>query len=86
MGIAIVDDQGQERTQIKKQLEEQLFQNDIRTDLLEFENAETFLQAAQTKLFAIAFLDIYMEGTSSIMAARKLRQSDSNCLLVFSQP
>lgn len=83
MRIAIVDDQAKDRALIRQQLQEQFFQRDIRADLFEFDRAESFLQAAQSNPFTIAFLDIYMEGLGGMEAARTLRQTDRNCLIVF---
>jgi two-component system response regulator LytT len=51
--------------------------------LLEFESGESFLAAEKEQRFTAAFLDIYMHGMSGMDAARELRKTDADCLLIF---
>ena len=52
-------------------------------DILEYESGETFLEAARKAPFTAAFLDIYMDGMAGMEAAKKLRKTNTDCLLVF---
>ena len=52
-------------------------------ELLEFDSGEAFLAAENEQRFSAAFLDIYMEGLSGMEAAKELRKTDADCLLVF---
>ena len=53
MRIAIVDDISEERTLLRNRLESQFSRRNVHTDILEYENGETFLTAAiQQKNFA----------------------------------
>ena len=83
MRIAIVDDLAAERTLLKGRLEWQLQRRNVQADILEYENGEIFLEAARKAPFTAAFLDIYMNGLSGMDAARELRKTDADCLLVF---
>ena len=83
MRIAIVDDLDTERTLLKERLVRQLSQRGADAELLEFDSGEAFLAAEKEQRFTAAFLDIYMNGLSGMDAARELRKTDADCLLVF---
>ena len=83
MRIAIVDDLAAERTLLKDRLEQQLHRRNVQADILEYESGETFLEAARKAPFTAAFLDIYMDGMTGMEAAKKLRKTNTDCLLVF---
>ena len=83
MRIAIVDDLDTERTLLKERLARQLRQRGTEAELLEFDSGEAFLAAEKEQRFTAAFLDIYMNGLSGMDAARELRKTDADCLLVF---
>ena len=83
MRIAIVDDLDTERTLLRERLERQLSLRGVEAEILEFDSGETFLTAEKERRFTAAFLDIYMEGLSGMDAARELRKTDADCLLVF---
>ncbi len=83
MRIAIVDDIASERLRLRGCLEAQLARRMLYADIFEYENGGDFLAAARGKHFTLAFLDIYMEIENGVETARKLREFDSECLLVF---
>ena len=83
MRFAIVDDLGTERTLLKERLARQLRQRGTEAELLEFDSGEAFLAAEEAQRFTAAFLDIYMDGLSGMDAAKELRKTDADCLLVF---
>ena len=83
MKIAIVDDITAERTLLRNRLESQFSRRNVHTDILEYENGETFLTAAKECPFTVVFLDIYMNGSNGIDTAKELRRSDTDCLLIF---
>ena len=83
MRIAIVDDLAAERALLKDRLERQLQRRTVQADILEYESGETFLEAARKAPFTAAFLDIYMDGMTGMEAAKKLRKTNTDCLLVF---
>ena len=86
MRIAIVDDLDTERTLLKERLVRQLSQRGADAELLEFDSGEAFLAAEKEQRFTAAFLDIYMNGLSGMDAARELRKTDADCLLVLPPP
>ena len=83
MRIAIVDDLAAERALLKDRLEQQLHRRNVQADILEYESGETFLEAARKAPFTAAFLDIYMDGMTGMEAAKELRKTNTDCLLVF---
>lgn len=83
MRIAIVDDLSGERALLREQLARQLARRGAEAELLEFDSGEAFLAAEKKRRFTAAFLDIYMEGMTGMEAARALRKTDTDCLLVF---
>lgn len=83
MKIAIVDDIVSERKELHQRLEIQLARLMLHADISEYENGRDFLSAARKKRFYLVFLDIYMERENGIETAKKLREFDTNCILVF---
>ena len=83
MRIAIVDDLKTERALLKERLSQQLALRGVEADILEFESGEAFLATEKERRFSAAFLDIYMEGLSGMDAAKELRKTDTDCLLIF---
>ena len=83
MRIAIVDDLETERAQLKTRLARQLRLCGAEAELWAFESGESFLAAEKEQRFTAAFLDIYMHGMSGMDAAKELRKTDTDCLLVF---
>jgi len=83
MRIAIADDLAAERALLKDRLEQQLHRRNVQADILEYESGEKFLEAVRKAPFTAAFLDIYMNGMTGMEAAKELRKTDTDCLLVF---
>lgn len=84
MRIAIVDDIPAERAQLSRLLSTVLRNREDSAFVLEFPDGASFLACAQRERFDLAFLDIYMDGINGIETARKLREFDPECTVVFS--
>lgn len=78
-----MDDLKTERALLKERLSQQLALRGVEADIWEFESGEAFLAAEKERRFSAAFLDIYMEGLSGMDAAKELRKTDTDCLLIF---
>ena len=83
MRIAIVDDMAEERALLRARLEKWAAKQSIDAELYEYASGEAFLAAHREQPVQVLFLDIYMNGASGIQTAEALRQTDTDCLLIF---
>ncbi len=83
MRIAIVDDIASERENLRRRLETQLARLALHAEISGFASGREFLSAAKAKRFDLIFMDIYMENENGVDTAKKLRNFDTDCLLVF---
>lgn len=84
MRVAVVDDNARDRAWLAEELEALLARRGLVGSVTAFDRGGAFLEAARAERFALAFLDIYMEGSDGVETARALRAFDPDCLLVFS--
>lgn len=80
---AIVDDLKQERDLLKSYLEKYCQENNLFIQLSIFSSGEELLKD-YTEKYDLIFLDIYMSGLTGLETAKKIRERDKNCLLIFS--
>ena len=83
MQIAIVDDRAEDRAELSVCLENYMKKHQLDYTLTEFEDGENFLKAAAQVNFQLVFMDIYMEHMDGMEAARRLRQKNRLCKIVF---
>lgn len=79
--FAIVEDRKAEAQALEEHLR-QAFAPDVLLCQW-FESGDAFLSCGTIPNYDVVFLDICMEGTNGIEAARRLRQDDSQLLIVF---
>lgn len=80
--IGIVDDEKQERDQLKQALARFSAENGTELDVQEFDCAAVYL-AAQDRDFDILYLDIDMPQMSGMELAEKIRETDQDVILIF---
>lgn len=83
MRIAIVDDLETHRKRLYEQIQIQLSRHALDAQITQYENCEAFLNEAAKENFEVVFLDIYMNGMSGVEAAKKLRTTDKECIIIF---
>jgi DNA-binding LytR/AlgR family response regulator len=83
MNIAICDDVAADAEEIRGYLLAYFEQNGFTGSVHLFSSGEALLEAFEPGRFDALFLDIYLKGVSGVETARRIRESDPNCLLVF---
>jgi len=81
MRIAIVDDRAEDRKELCALLDRYCSQRRLAAKYDCFSSAEALLRASVR--YPIVFLDIYMGGMTGMEAARRLREADPDCRLIF---
>lgn len=81
MKIAICDDLQEQRLRLRELLEAFFAENGVDAQIYEYDCGEALLESGCS--FGLIFLDIYMDGITGIETARKLKEQDPECLIVF---
>lgn len=83
MNIAVVDDDKKAAQQIKTILKSFAETKSLQINISLFQSGKEFLLDFKPNNFNIIFMDIYMDSTNGIEAAKIVRESDNNCLIIF---
>ena len=83
MRIAICEDNANDAAEIRSYLEQHFERNGFVGEIDAFKSGEALLASFSPGAYDIVFLDIYLDGISGIDAARKIRDTDPDCTLVF---
>ena len=83
MKIAICDDLNYDKHFLFRSLNSYCETNNIKVVITEYASGESLLEKFTYNMFDILFLDIYMNGLNGIDTAKKIREIDKDCLLVF---
>lgn len=81
MRIALVDDEQIYLDEMAGICREFAMEKRLDVEISEFSDGGGFLRSEED--FSIVFMDIYMDGSDGVRAARKLRERGSSCLLIF---
>lgn len=79
--IALVDDEQIYLDEMAEICREFAEENHIDIEIYEFSDGGGFLSTE--KDFSVVFMDIYMDGSDGVLTAKKLRERDNSCLLIF---
>ena len=77
MKIALVDDEQIHIGEMIRICREFGAENDIELEIYAFSDGESFLASLGEHTYSIVFMDIFMDGTDGVAAAKKLRERDS---------
>ncbi len=83
MRVAIVDDEESCLQELAGLLERYGAEHGIQLETEAFDSGEAFVASLEAGRYAMAFLDIFMEGMDGLAAAARLWEQDKKCLLVF---
>ncbi len=84
MKIAIVDDRNADAVLISELILDYMREHGISCEVPRlFASGEEFLASFSPSAYDIIFLDIYMEGITGMDTARRIRQRDISCGIVF---
>lgn len=81
MKIALVDDEQIYLDEMAGLCREFGEENRLEIEIDKFSDGESYLNSVDE--YSIVFMDIYMSGMSGVLTAKKLRERDSGCILIF---
>lgn len=81
--IAIVDDSGADRSDLRRKVERYLKNHGIEMEICLFGNGEEFLLGFQPGVFKIIILDIFMGDMTGMETAKQIRMQDEDCNILF---
>ena len=83
MNIALVDDMPKEIIRLSGIIEEYATERQLPVELQTFDSAEALLTSYHPLQYTLIFMDIYMDSMTGVEAAKKIRESDKETLIVF---
>lgn len=83
INIAIIEDTLEDRNNLENLVQSYLDTHDYSCNIVSFSSAEAFLDSFHEREFQIAFIDIYLNGTSGLDVARTIYEKDKRCHLIF---
>lgn len=83
MNIALVDDMPKEIIRLSEIIEEYATEHQLPVELQTFDSAEALLTSYHPLQYTLIFMDIYMDSMTGVEAAKKIRESDKETLIVF---
>lgn len=83
MDIAIIEDSKQEMDQLIEYVQVYFSKRQVFRTVETYSSGESFLEHWKKKKFDLVFLDIVMGGITGIDVARKIRETSSDCVIIF---
>ena len=84
MKAAIIDDMVSDAEKLSEFLNNWAGKMETRLALLDwYESGEAFLQNFDLRKYDVIFIDIYMEGITGMETARRIRNIEKSCCLIF---
>lgn len=83
MEIAIVEDSGFELDQLYSYIQTYFSKRQIFRRVDTYQSGESFLEIWEKRSYDLVFLDIMMDQISGIDVARRIRETDKDCLIIF---
>lgn len=83
MRIAVCEDNAADMDAICGCIKEYCEKNCYESEIFRFESGEALLSRFGQETFNIVFLDVFLTGMSGVETARRIRETDPNCTLIF---
>ena len=83
MTIALIDDSDSDIQLLHDYLSRYCHEHHVYMTIEKFTNEHIFLNSMKQKAYDLVFLDIYMQQTSGIQIAVKLRETQPKCQIIF---
>lgn len=83
MNICICDDCKNDMDVLTRYIEQYMDTLQLDYTLSTFESGEDFLESVPKNKYDMVFFDIYMKEKTGVETARILRETDQNCLIIF---
>jgi len=83
MDIVICEDNDEDRKTLHQFVSRFFDEIDCPVNITTYTNGDDFLNSPNRATTKIAFLDIYMPGTSGIDIAKKIRETDNEMVIIF---
>jgi len=84
LNIAIIDDLKEDSLLLCDYLKQYCDKNETFANIKSFEKASDFLACFIPQVYDLIFVDIYIDDMNGIELAQKIRETDKNCILIFS--
>lgn len=81
--IAICDDLKAEQIQLANYIRAYCAEQSLEVGIKLYSSGEELLDSFRSGMFHILFLDIYMDGLDGVQTARKIRETDQTCAIIF---
>lgn len=81
--IAVCDDMRRDQKKVSEYIMQYADKMMLDIQIETFNDGEALLSAFQECVFKIIFLDIYMDGISGVETALKIRETDKDCMIIF---
>ena len=81
--IAVCDDLNEERVKLGAMIRDYCSRRNLDAEIQLFSSGDELLTAFRSGMFHILFLDIYMPGTNGVDTARRIREQDQTCSILF---
>ena len=79
--MALVDDERIYLDEMARLCREFGEENRLEIEISKYSDGDSFLRSDDE--YSVVFMDIYMNGSDGVMTAKKLRERDSGCILIF---
>lgn len=83
MNVAVVDDSLFDRQYLQDNIERYCSEHKVHMQIKTYDNGHGFLNSFSVHTYDLVFLDIFMDETSGIHIAEKIRQIDDRCQIIF---